>query len=249
MADSAREQVQLGNQIVELDPHDAATVRDAFTTLSHAYGQSLDEQRRQLLSQMGTPQWQVPQPMAPSGVDVPDVDLLFQNKEQWANHFATAIDARLAQNLAQSAALVHRAVQAVDQEFRRRELRDQAQSVHDTTMEAMIERRGLDEHRKLIQSIYNDRYAALQHLPLAMAIDQIGQETAEEIARIRGTQPPTPAPYAAPEPSAPAGPPLLLRSARRAGSGGVPGGAAPQQPKTISDLIRARQAHLLGTAA
>src|SRR5262252_10395948 len=129
MAD--REQVQLGNQIVELDPQDAATVRDAFTTLSHAYGQSLDEQRRQLLSQMGTPQWQVPQPMAPSGVDVPDVDLLFQNKEQWANHLATAIDARLAQNQAQSAALVHGAVQAVDQEFRRRELRDQAQSVHD----------------------------------------------------------------------------------------------------------------------
>jgi hypothetical protein len=247
MAD--REAVQLGGQVVELDPKDAATVRSAFMELSHAYGASLDEQRRQLLGQMGTPQWQAPPPQAfaPAGVDVPDVELLFQDKQRWADHLATSIEARLAHQQMQSAALVQGAVSAVDQEFKRRELRDRAQEIHDTTMEEMIARRGLDDHRTMIQAIYNDRYQALQHLPLAMAIDQIGEETGAEIARIRGEAPGSGGvPVQALEPAAPAPPPTFLRSARRAsGGGGVPAAA----PKTLTDLIRARQAHALGTAA
>jgi hypothetical protein len=115
-------------------------------------------------------------------------------------------------------------------------------------MEEMLERRKLGDHRRIVQTIYNEQYGNLQHLPLGMAIDQIGQLAEAEIATIRGEHPTGRAADAALAPAAQTGPPAMLRSARRAGAGAAPAGGG-HQPKTISDLIRHRQAVLLGHTA
>src|SRR5215468_8331125 len=91
----AREQVELGGRIVELAPDDAATVRQAFSDLATAYGTSLDEQRRQLLSSIGAPQWgaaPVAAPAAPETVAIPDPDLLFSNKDAWADNLGRSLE-------------------------------------------------------------------------------------------------------------------------------------------------------------
>jgi hypothetical protein len=244
------ERVELGGRTVELAPDDAATVRQAFTDLAQAYGTSLDEQRRQLLSSLGTPQWHappIPAPAAPSTVAIPDPDLLFANKDAWAGNLGQALEGRFAQERMAHAALVQHAVAAVDQELQRRDLRTQAQTVHDQTMEEMLERRKLGDHRRIVQTIYNEQYGNLQHLPLGMAIDQIGQLAQDEIATIRGEHPAGHTAESEPA-AAQTGPPAMLRSARRAGASAAPAGGG-HQPKTISDLIRHRQAVLLGHTA
>src|SRR5215472_1327687 len=203
-ATPTREQVQLGSRIVELAPDDAATVRQAFTDLAGAYGSSLDEQRRQLLQSIGTPQWSAPPvraPAEPEIVAIPDPDLLFANKDAWADNLGQALEGRLARERQAHAQLVQGAVAAVDQELQRRDLRTQAQAVHDQTMEEMLERRKLGDHRRIVQTIYNEQYGNLQHLPLGMAIDQIGQLAEAEIASIRGEHPAARA-DAEPEPAA-----------------------------------------------
>jgi hypothetical protein len=248
-----REAVQLGNRTIELEPQDAATVRDAFLSLSQAYGQSLDEQRRNLLSQMGTPQWQAPAgPVGPEPVAnlVPDTDLLFADKTTWAHALTNNVERRLAERDAHQVALVQGAMTAVQQELQRRDLAARAQTVHDTAMEDMIARHNLDDNRGIVQMVYNDQFQHVQHLPIAMAFDQIGQLAEQEIARIRGGAAATPAAQYAPPPLAPAegtSPPAMLRSARRAGGAEV--GPAPGGPKTLTDLIHARQAAFFGRAA
>src|SRR5262252_4699756 len=126
-----REQVQLGTQVVELDPQDAATVRAAFTNLSQAYGQSLDQQRRELLGQMGTAQWRAPEapPAEPSTLRIPDTDLLFADKTTWANALANNVERRLDERDANQVALVQGAMNAVQQELQRRDLQQRAQSI------------------------------------------------------------------------------------------------------------------------
>jgi hypothetical protein len=238
----AREQVRLGDRVLELEPEQAAAVRDAFQGLATSYSAALEEQRRQTLQTLGTPGWTAPVHVPePPGLEVPDTDLLFANKDAWQEGLARSFEARLGSLRGEQAALVQGAVAAVDEELRRRDQRAQAQSLHDATMEEMLERRGLSDHRKLVQAVYNDEYARVQHLPLAMAIDHIGQVTSEEIAAIRGGA------AEAPTAEAPT-PPALLRSARRAGTTGS--APAPAAAKSLSDLIRHRQQVLLhGNAA
>lgn len=239
------EQVHLGNRVVELPPDAATAVRGALTDLANSYGVALDQQRRQLLEQMGTPGWQapahVPPPPPPSGVEIPDPDLLFANKGVWAEQFARNLEHRLSRQQGEQQAFVAGAVTAVDQEMRRRDLQAQAQQLHDTTMEEMLDRRKLGDYRRLVQGIYDEQYQALQHLPIGVAIDQIGALAEQEIATIRGETRGEPPPASA----APSGPPALLRSARRAAAPGGPA-AGIAAPKTLSDLIRQRQQALLG---
>jgi len=240
-APPAREHVQLGNQVLELAPDDAATVRRAFQDLAQSYGASLDDQRRQLLSTMGTSQWQpLPPPTSPSELvlDVPDPDLLFSNKDAWAANFAQNLESRIRRAQGEQAALLQGAVSAVDQELQRRDLQTQAQTVHDQAMEEMLERRGLGDHRRIVQTIYNEQYGNLQHLPLGVALDQLGALAEQEIAHIRGGQPA--AAVTAPQQTTP---PSMLRSARRAGSASAPEQAP--RGKTLSDLIRAHHTAFL----
>jgi len=242
---SSRQQVQLGGRTLELAADDAATVRQAFQDLANSYGQSLDDQRRQILSQIGTPQWQAPPPQAVPDpvVDVPDPDLLFSNKQAWADSFAAGIEGRIRRAQSEQTALLQGAVAAVDQELKRRELQTQAKEIHDTEMEAMLERRNLGDHRRIVQTVYNEQYNALQHLPLGVALDQIGAIAEQEIAEIRGVHP-----AAAPAAQQQTAPPRLLSSGRRAGS--APDAPPARQGKTLSDLIRAHhEAFLEGTHA
>ena len=244
---SGRQQVQLGGRTLELAADDAATVRQAFQDLANSYGQSLDDQRRQILSQIGTPQWQAPppqQPVADPVVDVPDPDLLFSNKQAWADSFAAGIEGRIRRAQSEQTALLQGAVSAVDQELKRRDLQTQAKQIHDGEMEAMLERRNLGDHRNIVQMVYNDHYHELQHLPLGVALDQLGAIAEQEIADIRGVHPAA-APAAAQQQTAP---PRLLSSGRRAGS--APETPPARQGKTLSDLIRAHhEAFLEGTHA
>src|SRR5262252_4898600 len=239
---ATKEQVQLGNRVVELDPDAAHAVRQSFQDLAGSYGAALDQQRRDILGSLGTPGWQPPQQVPqfepPPGIEIPDTDLLFSNKEAWQDALNRSIERRIRTAQGENAALVQGALGAVDQELRRRDQRQQAQSVHDDVMEEMLERRNLGDNRRIVQTIYNEQYQNLVNLPLSVAIDQLGQMAEQEIAHIRGQT-------TAPAEAAPAqtAPPALLRSARRAAGGAAP---APQQPKTISDLIRHRQAILLG---
>jgi len=241
---STREQVQLGNRILELAPDDAATVRQAFLDLGNTYGAALDEQRRQLLSTMGTPQWQAPPPVSvpvDAGLEVPDPDLLFSNKDAWAASFANTLEGRIRRAQAEQVGLVQGAVAAVDQELQRRDLREQAQTIHDQTMEEMLERRGLGDHRRIVQTIYNEQYNALANLPLGVAFDQIGALAEQEIAHIRGGQP---ASAASQQQTAP---PAMIRSGRRASA---PAPETAPRGKTLSDLIHAHHKQFLeGRAA
>jgi hypothetical protein len=241
----AREAVQLGGRTVELAPEDAATVRQAFQDLATSYGSSLDEQRRQILSTIGTPQWNMPppQPVADPILDVPDPDLLFSNKQAWADHFAANLEARIRRAQGEQAGLLQGAIASVDQELKRRDVQAQAQVIHDTEMEAMLDRRNLGDHRRLVQAIYNEQYVPLQHLPLGAAFDQIGALAEQEIARIRGGEPLTSA-----APTQQTTPPRLLSSGRRVG--GAEAAPVQRTGKTLTDLIRAHHvAFLEGTHA
>jgi hypothetical protein len=232
---SSREQVHLGNRIVELAPEDAATVRQAFLDLGNTYGAALDQTRRELLSTMGTPQWQAPPPAPPdAALDVPDPDLLFSNKDAWAASFANTIEGRIRRAQAEQVGLVQGAVAAVDQELKRRDMQQQAQTIHDSAMEEMLERRGLSDHRRIVQTIYNEQYPALSNLPLGVALDQLGALAEQEIAHIRGGQP-----AAAQQQTAP---PAMIRSGRRASA---PAPEPAPHGKTLTDLIRAHHQQFL----
>lgn len=238
-----REQVQLGDRVLELEPEAASAVRQAFQNLATTYGQSLDEQRRQILSQLGTPGWQPPPPVNPDvpvGVEIPDTDLLFSNKDAWAAELQASLNRQFGRAAAENIQVAQQTVATVDNELRRRDVAAKAQEIHDTAMEEMLDRRGLGDHRRIVQTIYNEQYANLQHLPLGVALDQIGQLAVEEIASIRGSQA---APREAEKPAAHQ-PPPLLSSGHRAARSTAP--AAPAAHKTLSDLIRARQAAALG---
>jgi hypothetical protein len=213
------EQIRLGDQTLELDPESAATVRNAFESLAAQYGAALEEYRRQTLQSFGTPQAPPPfptgAPQLESGLAVPDPDLLFQNKQAWTDDFARSLEGRLGQLEGRQTQLVQGAVSAFQQELARRDAATAAQQRHDAAMAEMLERRGLSEHTRVVQAVYNELYPQLQHLPLELGLDKIGAEAQREIERIRageqwqltGAQTQT---GVAPRP------PQMLRSARRA---------------------------------
>jgi hypothetical protein len=235
-----REAVNLGGRTVELDPEAAAAVRGAFQGLADTYAQSLEQERRRVLDQLGTPGWQMPESPA---LEVPDPDLLFQNKDVWKRGLEASVDAKLQALQAQQQQLVQGAVSAVDQELQRRDAAARARTEHDAAMESMLEAKGLTSpaHRRLVQAIYTESFDRVKHLPIEVAFDQIGTAAIEDISALGGGK----AAPASSEPERKA--PAMLRSARRAGTA-----PAPQEPapKTISDLIRGHQRAVLhGSAA
>lgn len=240
---AARETVQLGDRVLELDAPTASAVREALGGLARSYGEQLEAHRRQVLDSLGSQQWAPPQAPAPQVPDfeVPDPDLLFSNKDAWEAGLRQSVEARMAALEQRQTGMVAGAVAAVDEELRRRDQAAEARALHDQAMEAMLERRGLNApaQRRLVQAIYQDSYRDLVHLPLETALDQIGAMAQQDIAALGGGK--AESPKAEEKPAGPA----LLRSSRRAAPGPAPVAAAP---KTISELIRARQQERLRAA-
>src|SRR5262249_24980768 len=89
------EQVRLGDQTLELDRQSAQTVRDAFESLAAQYGAALEQLQQQTLQRVGTP-WQgqsqpLPGPAPQPGFEIPDPDVLFQNKQAWTDGLAQSL--------------------------------------------------------------------------------------------------------------------------------------------------------------
>src|SRR5262245_46136485 len=251
------EQVRLGDQTLELDRASAQTVRDAFESLAAQYGAALENLQRQTLQQVGTPwQGQPLPPQAPSqvGVEVPDPDVLFQNKQAWTDEFARSLQGQLAGVRQDSAQLVQGAVQAFQQELNRRDAAQAAQQRHDIAMKEMLERRGLSENTRVVQAIYNEQYDQLKHLPLELALDRIGAEAEFEIQPIRSGEKWEIGPANTQTGVAPR-PPAMLRAARRAPRTAAPA-PAPEGPQgglppngelgMMGQIIRKRQAAIMG---
>jgi hypothetical protein len=252
------EQVRLGNQTLELDPDTARIVREQFEALAGQYQAGLENLRqnyeRQVLQSVGTYR---PMPDVPTGLEVPDPDLLFSNKGAWTEEFAGRLEQRLqglrAENLQQAQGVVS----AVQQELQRRDLAQAAQGRHDAVMEEMLERRGLGDHTLVVQAVYAREYDKLRNLPLELGIDRIGQIAEEEIGKIRAGESwtmgaaPTQTGVAARPPA------KMLRSARRAAApvaaaapAAPPGGYEPHGGLgSMGKIIRQRQAQLLGISA
>src|SRR5262249_16328084 len=96
-AEPEYEQVRLGDQMLELDKASAQTVRDAFESLAAQYGAALENLQRQTLQNVGTP-WQgqsQPLPQPRQDFEVPDPDVLFQNKQAWTDGLAQSLQQQL----------------------------------------------------------------------------------------------------------------------------------------------------------
>src|SRR5215831_19007561 len=186
-AEPEYEQVRLGDQTLELDKASAQTVRDAFESLAAQYGAALENLQRQTLQNVGTP-WQgqsQPPQYQPQIMEVPDPDVLFQNKQAWTDGLASSIQQQVGAVRGESAQMVQGAVQAFQQELNRRDAAQAAQQRHDEAMKEMLERRGLTENTLIVQAVYNREYDKLKHLPLELALDRIGAQSEDEINRVR----------------------------------------------------------------
>src|SRR5262245_24126801 len=247
----AYEQIRLGDQTLELDPASAQTVRDAFESLAAQYGAALENLQRQTLQQVGT-SW-VP-PVQPQNVEVPDPDVLFQNKQAWTDGLASSLQQQLGGVRAESAQLVQGAVQAFQQELQRRDAAQAAQQRHDAAMEEMLERRNLGDHTRIVQAIYNEQYDKLKHLPLELALDRIGAESEAYIQQVRSGEKWEIGPGNTQTGVAPR-PPRMLRTAQRAPRAAAPP-PGPSEPEggippngdlgMMGRIIRKRQAQIMG---
>jgi len=254
----AYEQVRLGDQTLELDPQSAQTVRDAFESLAAQYGAALENLQRQTLQQVGTPWQGQPQPLVPPalGVEIPDPDVLFQNKQAWSDGLATSIEGRIGQLEGRQLALNQGLAQAFQQELNRRDAMAAAQQRHDVAMADMLERRGLTENTRVVQAIYNEQYDKLKHLPLELALDRVGAEAEQEIGRIRSGEKWEIGAANTQTGVAPR-PPRMLRTAQRAPRAAAPpsapepsGGIPPQgELGMMGQIIRKRQAQIMGARA
>jgi hypothetical protein len=215
--DPGLEQIRLGENTVEVDPTTAAIIRQSYESLAAQYGAALEDYRRQALQTVGTPH-QAPAfqpPQAIPGIDVPNPDLLFQNKDAWSQEFGNSIEGRIAQVEAKSAQMSQGLASAFQQELNRRDAAAQAQQRHDAAMAEMLERRGLQQNTLVVQAVYNREYDKLKHLPLELGLDKIGAEAELEIQKIRSGE--SWELGAAPTQTGVAPrPPAMLRSARRA---------------------------------
>lgn len=249
------EQIRLGGSTLELDPAAAAVIRQEFESLAAQYGAALEDYRRQALQSVGTPQ-PMPQWQPPPMPEVPDPDLLFQNKQAWTDEFARNLEMRIGQAEGRSAQMAQGLASAFQQELNRRDLAQQAQARHDAAMQEMLDRRGLTENTRVVQAIYNEQYEKLKNLPLELALDQIGAEAEAEIERIRSGE--TWSIGAAPTQTGVAPrPPAMLRTTRRASRPAAPP-AAPSDTGLAAPggglgamgmIIRKRQAQVMGGTA
>jgi len=250
------EQVRLGDQTLELDRQSAQAVRDAFESLAAQYGAALENLQRQTLQNVGQPWQGQSQPIPQQGFEIPDPDVLFQNKQAWTDGLAQSLQTQLGGVRADSAQMVQGAVQAFQQELARRDAAQAASQRHDAAMKEMLERRGLTENTLIVQAVYNQDYDKLKHLPLELALDRIGARAEEEINRVRsGEQWQLGA--AQTQTGVAPRPPRVLRSANRAPRAAAPvaapepqGGIPPNgELGMMGQIIRKRQAAIMGTRA
>jgi len=251
------EHVQLGGQSIEMDRDTARAVRDTIEGLAANYQANLDQLRAQMLQQVGTPYRQPPpEPQGPEPFGVPDPDLLFQNKQGWTDQFAQNLQQQLGGVRQENLQAVQGLANAFQQELNRRDQMQAAKAIHDAAMDQMLERRGLIDHTRIVQAIYNEQFDKLRNLPLELALDKIGALANEEIDRIRAGERWTMGPAATQTGVAPR-PPATLRTVRRAAR---PVAAAPpaesggqdlQSPGgglgAMGEIIRKRQAAIMGS--
>lgn len=247
------EQIRLGDQTLELDKDTARIVRDQFESLAAQYGAQLEQYRAQAMQSIGTNQ---PPPMLPQpipGIEVPDPDLLFQNKGAWTEEFGRSLEGKLGSVRQESAQMVQGALSAMQQELARRDAMQAAKATHDKAMEDMLERRGLSDHRMIVQAVYNQQYDKLKHQPLELALDRVGMEAEAEINRIRSGENWQLGPAQTQTGVAPK-PPKMLRTVQRAAPRPAP---APNQDlespggglKPMGMIIRKHQLQRLGSSA
>src|SRR5262249_52624243 len=238
------EQIQLGGQTIEMDRQSAQAVRDTIEGLAANYQANLDQLRAQMLQQVGVPYrqpYQEPQP-APEPY-VPDPDLLFQNKQGWTDQFTQSLQQQLGGVRQENLQAVQGLANAFQQELNRRDQMQAAKATHDAAMDQMLERRGLTDHTRVVQAIYNEQFDKLRNLPLELALDKIGALANEEIDRIRAGEQWTMA--AAPTQTGVAPrPPATLRTVRRAAArpaaaGPAPGSQGLQSPGRGPGALRA----------
>jgi hypothetical protein len=250
------EAIRLGDRTVELDPESAKIVRESFENLAANYGAQLEQFKAQALQTVGTqqpmPQFQ-PQ-YGPQGLEIPDPDKLFSNKDAWTNEFQQALEQKLGAADARQAQMVQGAVAAFQQELARRDQASAAQKIHDDAMNEMLDARGLQDHTRIVQAIYHEQYNNLQHLPLKLAFDKIGAMAQEEIDRIRAGERWTVVPNQNEGRGVAPRPPAMLRSVKKAPSAPQ---TAPETPAydpnsnlgPMGKILKKRQAALLRGAA
>lgn len=249
------EHVQLGGQSIEMDRDTARAVRDTIEGLAANYQANLEQMRAQLLQQVGMPYRQPPpEPQGPDPLAIPDPDLLFQNKQGWTDQFTQNLQQQLGGVRQENLQAVQGLAQAFQQELNRRDQMQAAKATHDAAMEQMLERRGLSEHTRVVQAIYNEQFEKLRNLPLELALDKIGALANEEIDRIRSGEQWTMGPAPTQTGVAPR-PPATLRTVRRAArpAPAPPAEAAGQELQSpggglgaMGTIIRKRQAALMG---
>ena len=253
------EDVRLGDQTYQVDRDAARAFRDTVESLSAQYTAQLEDMRRQILQQVGTPQqyYQPPQPQ-PEPFSVPNPDILFQNKDAWTEEFNRGLYGQLGQLRQENIQQTQGALQAVQAELNRRDMMQAAKATHDAAMSDMLERRGLTENTMLVQAVYNQQFEKLRNLPLELALDKIGAIAQEEIERIRAGENWTLRPVQGTgggEQQAPAPPRQFLGNRRRAVRSAPPpaaeqellspgGGLGP-----MGTIIRKRQQALMGGSA
>src|SRR5215475_770833 len=179
------EDVRLGDQTYQVDRDAARAFRDTVEGLSAQYTAQLEDMRRQILQQVGTPQqyYQPPQPQ-PEPFQVPNPDVLFQNKDAWTDEFTRGLYGQFGQLRQENTQQVQGALQAVQAELNRRDMMARAQATHDAAMSEMLERRGLTENTDFVQTIYNQQFEKLKNLPLELALDKIGALAQERIEQV-----------------------------------------------------------------
>lgn len=250
------EQLRLGDQVIETDRDTARAVMDYVQSMAAQYGASLEEYRRQALATVGTQQPAPQMPQIPgydpeTGLPVPDPDLLFRDKNAWSQGLGQSIQSQIGQVRSEVNQTAQGLAQAFQQELARRDAVAQAKAIHDTAMEAMLERRGLSDNTRIVQAIYNEQYDKLKHLPLELGLDKIGQLAEEEIQRIRSGEKWEMRPAGTQTGVAPRAPARHLRSTQRAAAP-----APPREPEGLQEpggglgmmgkIIRTRQAKVLG---
>src|SRR5215472_14847561 len=157
------EDVRLNERTYRMDPETAQGVRDAFESLAAQYGAALENLQRQTLQNVGQP-WQgqsqpVLQPQ--QGFEIPDPDVLFQNKQAWTDGLAQSLQSQLGQLEGRQTQQVAGLAQAFQQELARRDAAQAASARHDQAMKEMLERRGLTENTFMVQAVYNREYDKL----------------------------------------------------------------------------------------
>ena len=239
----AKVKVNLGESVVEIDdPEQARIIKSAFDRLHGQYGSQLEQFRREALATIGTrvQPADVPtrrEPVQRKPLEVPDPDRIFADKTSWAEGLGRSLEGRLSEIEQRNEALVRAAVDTVQEEFGRREMKQQAEALQSQLVAKTFENHpGLAKRPALFWATVDENWETLRHLPVDRAFEHAGELAASQLPA--GDDGEQRQPVSRRAPAAP----VVLSSARR--------GAAsrePEQPKprTLGERIYERQARYL----